>query len=67
LDPVSEIWDPEKIHPGSGSWIQGVKKHQIPDPDPQHWFLVKYINTVRVILFAKLLMRLTFVCIFFKI
>jgi hypothetical protein len=27
--------DPEKIHPGS--WIQGVKKHRIPDPDPQHW------------------------------
>jgi hypothetical protein len=31
------IQDPEKIHPGSGSWIQGVKKHRIPDSDPQHW------------------------------
>jgi hypothetical protein len=36
LDPGSEIRDPEKIHPGSGSRIQGVKKHRIPDPDPQH-------------------------------
>jgi hypothetical protein len=35
LDPGSKIRDPEKIHPGSGS--RGVKKHQIPDPDPQHW------------------------------
>jgi hypothetical protein len=32
LDPGSEIWDLEKIHPGSGSRIQGVKKHRIPDP-----------------------------------
>jgi hypothetical protein len=31
LDPGSE-----KSHPGSGSQIQGVKKHRIPDPDPQH-------------------------------
>jgi hypothetical protein len=22
-----------KIYPGSGYWIQGVKKHRIPDPD----------------------------------
>jgi hypothetical protein len=29
------IRDAEKIHPGSR--IQGVKKHRIPDPDPQHW------------------------------
>jgi hypothetical protein len=35
-DPGSEIRDPEKIHPGSGSRIQGVKKHRIPDLDPQH-------------------------------
>jgi hypothetical protein len=28
------IRDQEKIHPGSR--IQGVKKHRIPDPDPQH-------------------------------
>jgi hypothetical protein len=26
----------EKIHPGSGSWIQGVKKHPIPDPVSKH-------------------------------
>jgi hypothetical protein len=26
------IRDPEKIRPGS----RGVKKHRIPDPDPQH-------------------------------
>jgi hypothetical protein len=35
-DLVSEIRYPEKIHPGSGSRTQGVKKHRIPDPDPQH-------------------------------
>jgi hypothetical protein len=23
-----------------GSRIQGVKKHQIPDPDPQHWTVI---------------------------
>jgi hypothetical protein len=28
------IRDQEKIHPGSR--ILGVKKHWIPDPDPQH-------------------------------
>jgi hypothetical protein len=32
----SEIRDPEKIHPRSGSRIQGVKKNRITDPDPQH-------------------------------
>ncbi len=34
-DPRSGIRDPR-----SGSWIriQGSKKHQIPDPDPQHWW-----------------------------
>jgi hypothetical protein len=31
--------------PGSGKnpsriRIQGVKKHRIPDPDPQHWYKV---------------------------
>ncbi len=35
-DPGSGIRDPEKTH--SGSRIQGSKRHQIPDPDPQHWF-----------------------------
>jgi hypothetical protein len=30
------IPDPEKIYPGSSSRIQWVKKHRIPDPDPQH-------------------------------
>jgi hypothetical protein len=38
-DPGSEIRDPEKIHPGSR--ILGVKKHRIPDPDPQHWLFIK--------------------------
>jgi hypothetical protein len=33
-DPGSEIRDPEKTY--SGSRIQGPKRHQIPDPDPQH-------------------------------
>jgi hypothetical protein len=33
LDPGSEIW--QQIHPGPR--IKGVKKHRIPDPDPQHW------------------------------
>jgi hypothetical protein len=32
----SGIRDPEKIHSGSESRIQGVKKHRIPDPDTQH-------------------------------
>jgi hypothetical protein len=27
----------KKIHSGSGSRIQVVKKHRIPDPDPQHY------------------------------
>jgi hypothetical protein len=36
-DPGSEIRDPEKTY--SGSRIQGSKRHRIPDPDPQHWFL----------------------------
>jgi hypothetical protein len=39
------IRDPEKIHPGSGSRIQGVKKHRIPDP--QHWCPVKFILTTK--------------------
>ncbi len=26
-------------YPGFRIWIQGPKKHRIPDPDPQHWFL----------------------------
>jgi hypothetical protein len=26
-----QISDPEKMHPGSGSWFQGVKKHKISD------------------------------------
>jgi hypothetical protein len=38
------IRDPEKTFPdpgsrgqkGTGSWIQGSKRHRIPDPDPQH-------------------------------
>jgi hypothetical protein len=27
--------------PGSGSRILGVKKHRIPDPDPQHCYNFK--------------------------
>ena len=30
----SGIQDPEKTYPGSR--IQGSKRYQIPDPDPQH-------------------------------
>jgi hypothetical protein len=33
---VKKIRDPEKIHPGSGSRNQGVKKPRILDPDPQY-------------------------------
>jgi len=37
------------VHPGSESWffthpgsrIQGSKRHRIPDPDPQHCYVVK--------------------------
>jgi hypothetical protein len=42
LDTGSEIWDPDKIHPGSGFQIQGGKKaldpggKKAPDPDLQH-------------------------------
>jgi hypothetical protein len=39
----SEIRDPEKIH--SGSRIQGSKRYRIPDPDPQHWYLVSTAQT----------------------
>jgi hypothetical protein len=35
-EPESEIRDPEKTF--SGSRIRGSKRHQIPDPDPQHCF-----------------------------
>jgi hypothetical protein len=28
-------------HPGY--WIQGSKSHRIPDPDPQHWLLPRYL------------------------
>jgi hypothetical protein len=41
-DPRSGIR--KKIHPGSGSRIQGVKKQRIPDPDPQHWYVQTYIK-----------------------
>ncbi len=34
----SGIRDLEKTY--SGSRIQGSKRYRIPDPDPQHWFLV---------------------------
>jgi hypothetical protein len=45
------------VHPGfripdldffthSGSRIQGRKRHQIPDPDPQHWIRVTYIRRI---------------------
>jgi hypothetical protein len=35
-DPGSEIRDPEKTYSGSRIPDPGVKKHPIPDPDPQH-------------------------------
>jgi hypothetical protein len=38
-DPGSEIRDPEKTFSGSRIPDPGVKKHPIPDPDPQHWKL----------------------------
>ncbi len=34
-----EIRDPEKTYFGSRTLIQCSKKHRIPDPDPQHFFL----------------------------
>jgi hypothetical protein len=38
-DPGSEIRDPGKTYSGSRIPDPGVKKHPIPDPDPQHWLL----------------------------
>jgi hypothetical protein len=40
------IWDPGSgiRDPGSGKnlfRIQGSKRHRIPDPNPQHWYLLK--------------------------
>jgi hypothetical protein len=44
------IRDPEKIHSGSGSRIQGVKKNWLPDPDPQlSNFSLKYILPPRML------------------
>ncbi len=40
----SEIRDPKKTY--SGSRILGSKKHRIPDPDPQHWQIVKVNMTM---------------------
>jgi hypothetical protein len=40
------IRDPEKIHPGSGSRIQGVKKHRIPDPE--HWVRLRVSLDLRI-------------------
>jgi hypothetical protein len=47
---LSKIWvwvgirDPEKTY--SGSRIQGSKRHRIPDPDPQHcYILLLYLLT----------------------
>jgi hypothetical protein len=34
--------EPDFFHPGPG-----VKKHRIPDPDPQHWSQVIFIFAVR--------------------
>ena len=36
----------KKTH--SGSRIQGSKRHRIPDPDPQHWFLHLYSFTFSI-------------------
>jgi hypothetical protein len=30
-------WDPGSRKTYSGSRIQGLKRHQLPDPDPQHY------------------------------
>ncbi len=38
-DTVSGIQDPEKTYPGS----RGLKRHRIPDPDPQHCLLENVI------------------------
>jgi hypothetical protein len=47
------VWDPrsgirKKPIPDPGSWIQGSKRHRIPDPDPQHclktWHLLTHKN-----------------------
>ena len=42
LDPRSEIPDPEKTYPGSR--IQWSTRHQIPDPDPQHWLILGVVG-----------------------
>ncbi len=52
----SRKYDQGCFYPGSESWffthpgsrIQGSKRHRIPDPDPQHWFLVnKTLDQIR--------------------
>ncbi len=40
----SEIRDLEKTY--SGSRIQGSKRHQMPDPDPQHWYFYSQLLVI---------------------
>jgi hypothetical protein len=45
------VWDPrsrirKKPIPDHVSRIQGSKRHRIPDPDPQHWFLSNFCDEI---------------------
>jgi hypothetical protein len=47
-DPGCFIPDPDPtIAP---SRIRGVKKHRIPDPDPQHWIPVTFFKLLQALL-----------------
>jgi hypothetical protein len=45
-DPGSEIQDPGFGKTDSGSWIQGSKRHRIPDPGPGSATLLKRVNSL---------------------
>jgi hypothetical protein len=51
--------DLEKIHPGSGSRIQGVKKLRIPDPDPQHCERTTGTGTYCTLFYTAIFCRLS--------
>ncbi len=43
-DPGSKIQDPEKTYSGSWIWVQGSKRHRIPDP--QHTVPIQFLLNI---------------------